>query len=113
MLDRRLRREEKMNTLYRYDEIKPIYDKTLEDYLKTLQEYEYSQIDITDIEKVFLIEDSFIIYICVEGSFKVRWSENSEEISLGETVLVPAALKELVLEPTPEARLLEVYIKNP
>ena len=63
MLDRRLRREEKMNTLYRYDEIKPIYDKTLEDYLKTLQEYEYSQIDITDIEKVFLIEDSFIIYI--------------------------------------------------
>lgn len=56
--------------------------------------------------------DSFIIYICVEGSFKVRWNENSEEISLGETVLIPAALKELILEPTPEAKLLEVYIKK-
>lgn len=56
--------------------------------------------------------DSFIIYICVEGSFNVRWNKNSEEISLGETVLIPATLRELTLEPTPEAKLLEVYIKN-
>lgn len=56
--------------------------------------------------------DSFIVYICVEGSFNVRWNKNSEEISLGETVLIPATLRELVLEPTPEAKLLEVYIKN-
>lgn len=56
--------------------------------------------------------DSFIVYICVEGSFNVRWNKNSEEISLGETVLIPATLRELTLEPTPEAKLLEVYIKN-
>lgn len=56
--------------------------------------------------------DSFIVYICVEGSFNVRWNKNSEEISLGETVLIPATLRELVLEPTPEAKLLEVYIRN-
>lgn len=56
--------------------------------------------------------NSFIVYICVEGSFNVRWNKNSEEISLGETVLIPATLRELVLEPTPEAKLLEVYIKN-
>ncbi|MGI5913562.1 MAG: type I phosphomannose isomerase catalytic subunit [Bacteroidales bacterium] len=56
--------------------------------------------------------DSFIVYICVEGSFNVRWNKNSEEISLGETVLIPATLRELVLEPTPEAKLLEIYIKN-
>ncbi len=56
--------------------------------------------------------DSFIVYICVEGSFNVRWNKNSEDISLGETVLIPATLRELVLEPTPEAKLLEVYIKN-
>ena len=88
MLDRRLRREEKMNTLYRYDEIKPIYDKTLEDYLKTLQEYEYSQIDITDIEKVFLIEDSFIIYIGLKPHSSIHeWIAYSQGSRVEETEL--------------------------
>ena len=57
--------------------------------------------------------DSFILYICVEGAFNVRWKEKSEMISLGETVLIPASLKELVIEPSPVAKLLEIYIKNP
>ncbi len=57
--------------------------------------------------------DSFIIYICVEGAFNVRWGEKSEGISMGETVLIPASLKEVILEPSPEAKLLEVYIKTP
>jgi len=63
MLDRRLRREEKMEEHYRYNEIKPIYDSILNDYLVNLEGYNYSTTILNDNEKVFLVEDSFIIYI--------------------------------------------------
>lgn len=56
--------------------------------------------------------DSFVLYICVDGSFNICWENLSEKVEKGETVLLPASIKEVVLEPSPEAKLLEVYIKN-
>lgn len=53
--------------------------------------------------------DSFIIYICVEGEAKVTVEGFSETIKKGETILIPAALKELELDSN-NAKLLEVYV---
>ncbi|MBK7133166.1 MAG: class I mannose-6-phosphate isomerase [Bacteroidales bacterium] len=54
--------------------------------------------------------DSFVVYICTEGEFIIRWDGETETMVKGETVLLPAMIKEVVLEPVGEAQLLEVYV---
>ena len=67
------------------------------------------------IDKDFYFNDSFVVYICTEGSFSICWDGNSETVIKGETVLLPAMIKEFTLEPSGEARALEVYVvsENP
>jgi len=56
--------------------------------------------------------DSFIIYLCLEGCFAINYGNNKKEnVNTGETVLIPALIKELIIEPSPSAKILEVYIK--
>jgi mannose-6-phosphate isomerase len=64
------------------------------------------------ISKDYNLIDSFVIYICVEGEFLIRWEGNAEPVIKGETVLLPAMIKEVTLEPAPEARILEVFISE-
>jgi mannose-6-phosphate isomerase len=64
----------------------------------------------TRIEKDYNMIDSFVVYICIEGRFLIDWDSNSELVSKGETVLLPAIIRDVVLEPEPEATLLEIYI---
>ncbi|MFA6923238.1 MAG: type I phosphomannose isomerase catalytic subunit [Bacteroidales bacterium] len=54
--------------------------------------------------------DSFVIYICVEGKMKLEYGKNAIDLIKGETVLVPAVLKNIILKPETESKLLEVYI---
>ncbi|GHV01324.1 mannose-6-phosphate isomerase [Bacteroidia bacterium] len=54
--------------------------------------------------------DSFVIYICIAGSFTITGVDGSTtKVSLGESVLLPAEDSEAILDG--QARLLEVYIK--
>ena len=53
--------------------------------------------------------DSFMIYICVEGSAKIVTENHSETINTGETVLMPAAITNFEIS-TENAKLLEVYV---
>ncbi len=64
------------------------------------------------ISKDYNLIDSFIIYICTEGEFLIRWEGNSEPVIKGETVLLPAMIKEVILEPSPEAKVLEIFINE-
>jgi len=64
------------------------------------------------IEKDYNLFDSFVIYICTEGEFLIKWDGNSEPVKKGETVLLPAMIKEVVLEPLTESRTLEVFINT-
>ncbi|MBO6880305.1 type I phosphomannose isomerase catalytic subunit [Winogradskyella sp.] len=66
-------------------------------------------IDIdSEIEKTNT-EDSFIIYMCVDGEVELSTETTSDVISKGETILVPAAIKDFKLK-TKGAKLLEVYV---
>ena len=59
--------------------------------------------------------DSFVIYMCVSGSCKLRQNENSdfETLQKGETILIPALLHELQIEALEkETILLEIYMNN-
>lgn len=62
------------------------------------------------VNKDYTLIDSFIIYICIEGAFKIRWEGNAEVVTKGETVLLPAMIKEVLLEPVNEAKVLEVFV---
>ena len=53
--------------------------------------------------------DSFVIYICVEGEATIEIENYSETIKKGETVLLPAAIKEYSINSN-KAKLLEVYV---
>jgi mannose-6-phosphate isomerase len=66
----------------------------------------------TPINKDYSLIDSFVVYICIDGEFLICWDKNSEKVSKGETVLLPAMIKEVTLEPAGEARMLEIFIEN-
>jgi mannose-6-phosphate isomerase len=64
------------------------------------------------VEKDYTLIDSFVIYIAIEGKFFVNPVDgNPVEVKKGECILLPAALKNLTIEPLKLAKLLEVYIK--
>ncbi len=66
----------------------------------------------TIIEKDYGYIDSFVIYICLEGTITIIDDNNTKtEIKKGETVLVPAVLKNIALIPKNKSKLLEVFIK--
>jgi len=58
----------------------------------------------------YTTKDSFVIYMCVEGSLEITINDATETVQKGETVLIPANATQVVLEPK-DARILEVYIK--
>lgn len=53
--------------------------------------------------------DSFLIYMCVEGTATFKADTFSETISIGETLLIPAAIKQFKIN-TDTCKLLEVYV---
>jgi len=64
------------------------------------------------VDKDFNLIDSFVIYVCTEGKVLLNYRGGSAiSIEKGESVLVPAELKEISLLPEKESTLLEVYMK--
>ncbi len=63
------------------------------------------------IRKDYNLLDSFVILLCTEGRFEINCNEGTEIINAGQTVLVPAMVRDVVLNPMPEATLLEIFIK--
>lgn len=53
--------------------------------------------------------DSFIIYMCVEGKANIVVDESVVSIKKGETILIPAAIKDFEIT-SKNAKLLEVYV---
>jgi mannose-6-phosphate isomerase len=64
------------------------------------------------VEKDLNLIDSFVIYMCMGGAVGIAYGKGEVEvIKKGETILIPAELKNLALIPTEASTLLEVYIK--
>ena len=67
-----------------------------------------------EIEKDYIDLDSFVIYMCLEGHFTLVYNvDQTVQVNKGETILVPACLKNLFLIPEKgqEAEILEIYIQ--
>ena len=64
------------------------------------------------VEKEYFLNDSFVVYICIEGEFSISYDGITENVTKGETVLIPAMIKEITLNPVDTAKLLEVFINS-
>jgi mannose-6-phosphate isomerase len=64
------------------------------------------------VKKEYYFNDSFVVYICIEGEFLIAWDDNTERVTKGETVLLPAMIKEVTLTPLEKAHMLEIYIRS-
>jgi mannose-6-phosphate isomerase len=63
------------------------------------------------VERDYVDIDSFVVYMCIEGSFLLNFGEeNPLLVKKGHTILLPAIFKDVVLEPREETRILEVYV---
>lgn len=55
--------------------------------------------------------DSFVIFICMEGSCKIVDNEGNElDLKAGETILIPASTEEVTVYPHEKVKLLETYV---
>lgn len=63
------------------------------------------------VEKDYNKLDSFVIFICLEGEINIQTESGSESVKKGETILIPAAIENVLLKPvSASAKLLEVYV---
>ena len=63
------------------------------------------------IERDYFNLDSFVIYICCKGRLNIIYDTSGKiELSKGETVLIPASIDNLILDPVEYSEILEVYI---
>lgn len=56
--------------------------------------------------------DSFVILICTEGAARLVYEGGEVAVAKGETVLIPAELRQLTFRPEGQVRLLEVYVPH-
>ena len=61
-----------------------------------------------DVKKDYRNLDSFVIYICVEGSVEIFSDKERYKINTGETILLPATVNDVTLK-SDSGKILEVY----
>mgnify|MGYP003623313131 CR=1 FL=1 len=65
---------------------------------------------VTGVERDYSWLDSFVIYMCVDGTAEIDCEGKKEKITKGETVLIPAIFDRVVAKGN--ATLLEIYIRQ-
>jgi mannose-6-phosphate isomerase len=61
------------------------------------------------IKMDYTLQDSFVIYMCVEGDLEITYNSTIYSLNTGETILIPAAINTLSLA-SEHAKLLEVRL---
>ncbi len=54
--------------------------------------------------------DAFIVYMVVEGNCTIKYEDGEIGMKLAETVLIPASMGNIVIEPKEKSKLLEIFI---
>ncbi len=62
------------------------------------------------VDRNFLAADTFIIYVCMEGKLTMHHEDGSLEVKTGDSILVPASMARVRLEPHGYFKMLESYI---
>jgi mannose-6-phosphate isomerase len=62
------------------------------------------------LEKDYTHFDCFVIYLCVEGAFKLVHDGGTEDVGTGESILLPGILDKTGIVPIGKCKILEIYI---
>jgi mannose-6-phosphate isomerase len=63
-----------------------------------------------EIDRQYAKIDSFVAYMCLEGTFSIDFEGDKTSVTKGDTVLIPAGIDDLTLVPDGNVTLLEVYV---
>jgi mannose-6-phosphate isomerase len=55
--------------------------------------------------------DSFVIHVCVEGAYNIKYDNESYPVKMGECILLPKNVNHVALETTSGFKILESYIE--
>ncbi|PLX07259.1 MAG: mannose-6-phosphate isomerase [Marinilabiliales bacterium] len=66
---------------------------------------------MNSLEKDYYKLDSFVVYYCINGELIIKYADDNTVIKAGETILLPASLKNVVLIPKIYTELIEVYLE--
>lgn len=96
-----------------YESYKTFYDKKQNEPVNlafckyfTTNFYEINK----PLERDYFSIDSFVILICTDGGFEMKYQDGFIKVMKGETILIPAVIKNFELIPYSVARFLEVFI---
>ncbi len=64
------------------------------------------------IKQEYMFVDSFVVYICLKGRFSMHFSGGSAHVAAGESVLIPAEINNLSLNPEGSCQILETYVAS-
>ena len=93
-----------------YEKYKTDYSDKINDKVN-LADCTYFHTNLYTIDKPLDFgRDSFVIIICVDGKLNLEFGNGMIDVSKGETVLIPAVIKNIYLTPQKKSRLLEVYV---
>ena len=70
------------------------------------------KIENQTVQRNLLKIDSFVVYMCVDGSAKITLENTSEMIKKGQSILIPAKAKQVAIESL-STKLLEVFVSQP
>lgn len=96
-----------------YNEYKTNYDHTKNTTSAIVQTKHFTSniLDLDSaIQKDYTDLDSFVILLCVEGSFILNFFEDKINVEIGEAVLLPAIIEKVNLIPESETKIIEIYI---
>ena len=73
----------------------------------TVNLYQLDNPLIKDLSEI----DSFVVYMCLDGACTIKWDAGELPLCKGETVLVPAEMREVELFDIDKSLLMEVFVK--
>jgi mannose-6-phosphate isomerase len=84
--------------------------------LNSVIECDFFAVNYIKFDKIIVRDyyqlDSFVIYVCLSGQCTIQYPNGEENLTKGETVLIPAELDEIKLLPTELTEIMEIYINQ-
>jgi len=96
-----------------YPEYKSVYDKKKNEAVQavTCQYFTTNVLDFTEsTERDYSAIDSFVIHVCVEGAYMLKYEGGELNVKAGESILIPATVDKLSLETEGGFKILESYV---
>jgi len=97
-----------------YPEYKTKYTPTKDEtvHLVTCPYFTTNLLDFNKgVSKDYSNLDSFVIHVCVEGAYTLKYNNESYEVKMGECILLPKVVDHVELETTEGFKILESYIE--